>query len=233
MKKITLLSLFLLVSFYFYAQNNSTAFENQDLNVFYVGVPNHLKIIHKKIPNKKLVVTISNGEIKKTDDCVYEVIVKTTENVKITVATKKGKILSEKEFRCKLLPNPVAVVNGKQGGIITIDELIKAEKVDLDLQMFPFDFGMKIESFVVSAEIEGFTQEYSTKGNKFSQDQKSFIQKLKENDKVYIENIKVIMPDGSFRKINSIAFKIREQNTEIQNAEIQIDETKHDEKKQD
>jgi hypothetical protein len=227
MNKLLLLSVFVILSTNLFAQNCNTAFESTDFNVLYVGIPNHLKIVHHKVPSKKLVVTISNGEIKKLDDCNYEVIVKTFGTTKITVATKKGKILSEKEYRCKLIPMPIAVVNGKVGGVLTYEELMKAKTVDLDFQNFPYDLNIKIVVFTVSVTVKGFVEEISTKGNQISSQQKNLIQKLNESegDKVYFEDIKAQMPDGSIIKLNNIAFKIMNQNKDLQN---QIDEIKQD-----
>ena len=87
---------------------------------------------------------------------------------------------------------------------LKIDEnFVKAE-----MENFDFDLVVKVVSFTVSANINGFTQTKDTKGATITADQKNIINRAKAGDKIYFDDIKAYMPDGTTRDLGSISFKV-------------------------
>ena len=109
----------------------------------------------------------------------------------------------------KNVPDPVAKVNGMQGGKIKKNMLMAAGQVDVEMENFDFDLKFTVENFSIYVVIDGYLQE-ETKSNKgrFSDAQLKLINKLKRNQTLTIENIVVRGPDGTTRKLPSISFRI-------------------------
>ena len=56
--------------------------------------------------------------------------------------------------------------------------------------------------------MKGFTKEEASSSNIFTPSQKAIIGQIERGQKVYFENIRAAMPDGTVRNLNTIAFKI-------------------------
>ena len=117
--------------------------------------------------------------------------------------------LQTQHFRVKNVPDPVAKVNGLQGGKIKKNMLMAAGQVDVEMENFDFDLKFTVENFSIYVVIDGYLQE-ETKSNRarFSDAQLKLINKLKRNQTLTIENIVVRGPDGTTRKLPSISFRI-------------------------
>jgi hypothetical protein len=109
----------------------------------------------------------------------------------------------------KLIPNPIAKVNGQPGGSINAGVWKAQQGVIADLENFDFDAKFEVLSFNMfyqpKLQDPGIA---AATGPYFSAAQKAFIAKAKPGDIFYIEEIKVKGPDGLSRKIPGIAFKI-------------------------
>ena len=80
--------------------------------------------------------------------------------------------------------------------------------VQADMENFDFDLKFVVTEFVVSSTIKGFVRAVPTKGNLFTQEQRDLIQGLGRGDKVYIEQIKAVGPDGIPRDLATITLMI-------------------------
>jgi hypothetical protein len=177
------------------------------MNVFYIGVDNPVAITAAGVTTG-VNASISGGSISPTGNGQYKVRVSTPGEVTVSVSGG-GRNLGSQRFRCLPLPSPYATVAGRVGGSIPATELMNTQSVVAKLDNFVFDLSFPIVSFVVSATIQGFTQEYSTTGSTISAQQKGLIRDLKRGDKVYFENIMCKMPDGSNRPLGTVAFKLQ------------------------
>ena len=183
------------------------------MNVFYVGVDNPVSLAAPGISPEAIEARISNGTIRKLNNGTYVVRPAVAgKNSAITVYTNvqgQKRELQTQVFRVKNVPDPVAKVNGMQGGKIKKNMLMAAGQVDVEMENFDFDLKFTVENFSIYVVIDGYLQE-ETKSNKgrFSDAQLKLINKLKRNQTLTIENIVVRGPDGTTRKLPSISFRI-------------------------
>jgi gliding motility-associated protein GldM len=182
------------------------------MNVFYLGVDNPVEISVPGVPSDRIQASISNGTIR--SDRRGGWIVKPARAGRDAVISVSAEVNGEKrtmpvkKFRVKVVPNPVAVIAGKKGGQLRKNVLLAQRGVLAQMEDFDFDLTFRITEFTVSANVGGFFNEKKAKGNKFTPDQLKLINGMKRGQKVIIEDIKAVGPDGSTRKLNSIVFKI-------------------------
>ncbi len=112
-------------------------------------------------------------------------------------------------FRVKALPDPTVQVAGKKGGKIQKNVFVAQAGVFAVMEDFDFELEFKIIEFTVSTTDRGgyFTGQ-STKGNIFTKAQKALMNSLRRGQRVNIEDVKTIGPDGSVRNLAPIVFEI-------------------------
>jgi hypothetical protein len=121
----------------------------------------------------------------------------------------KNQPMGSFKFRVKRIPDPVAKYNGKKGTAnISKNDLLSAAGIVAEMENFDFDVKVTVQSFDISANIGGFLSTKSSNSNKVTPEQKAMLQTVKPGSRVYIENIKVKMPDGSVRDIAPINLKV-------------------------
>jgi hypothetical protein len=116
--------------------------------------------------------------------------------------------MGQKEFRVKMVPDPVAKVNGQKGGSIAKNVLMAQIGVAAEMENFDFDLTFTITEFTVSAVIQGFVREYKSTSYKFTPEQRNIVNNLSRGQNVYIQDVKAIGPDGSTRPLSTINFKL-------------------------
>ena len=182
------------------------------MNVFYVGVENPVSISIAGIPGDKISPSITNGVIRKQRDGEFIVLPKRPGNSLITVTadiegTRKN--MGVAQFRVKGLPDPVVQVAGKKGGKIQRNVLAAQTGVFAVMENFDFDLEFKITEFTVSTtDRGGYTIDASTKGNVFTKQQLDLIKNLRKSQRINIEDVKAVGPDGSVRSLAPIVFEI-------------------------
>jgi gliding motility-associated protein GldM len=182
------------------------------MNVFYVGVENPVSVSVSGIPGDKIFPSITNGQIQKQRDGKYIVLPKRPGNSLVTVfaeieGTRKN--MGTSPFRVKGLPDPVVKVAGKKGGKIERNVLAAQTGVFADMEDFDFDLEFKIIEFTVSTtDRGGYYISESTKGNIFTPAQKGLIKNLRRGQRLNIEDVKAIGPDGSVRPLAPIVFEL-------------------------
>jgi gliding motility-associated protein GldM len=182
------------------------------MNVFYVGVDNPVSVSIAGIPGNKIIPSMTNGQIRKQRDGEYIVNPKRPGNSIITVRAEIdgiSKNMGTVPFRVRGLPDPVVKIAGKKGGQIRKNVLAAQMGVIADMENFEFDLEFNITEFRVSTtDNGGYTIDASTKGNTFTKAQGDLIKGLKRGQRLNIEEVKAIGPDGSVRKLASIVFEI-------------------------
>ncbi len=184
------------------------------MNVFYMGVDNPVSISASGFPKDKVRASIANGNgtLIKQNNGGYIARPKSIgklAKVKVEAFSDgKWQHLHTVDFRVKPIPDPVAKVAGQTGGKIKKNLLRAQGGVDAVLDNFDFDLKFQIKSFNVSTVVKGYTVDKYSKSSFFTADQKALFKGLQRNQKVYIEDIKAVGPDGITRHLPTIVFKI-------------------------
>lgn len=182
------------------------------MNVFYVGVDNPVSISIAGVDGDKISPSITNGRIKPVSPGKYIVNPKRPGNSLVTVFAEIDgvqKNMGTAPFRVKGLPDPVVQVAGKKGGKIERNVLAAQTGVFAVMEDFDFDLEFKIIEFTVSTtDRGGYYISESTKGNIFTPSQKALIKNLRRGQRLNIEDVKAIGPDGSVRPLAPIVFEL-------------------------
>jgi gliding motility-associated protein GldM len=180
------------------------------MNVFFLGVDNPVDVSVAGVQPDKVDISVTNARhVKRRDGYIIRPIRPGNAYV-VVYATIDGKRreMGRREFRVKTVPSPVAMVNSQKGGRIAKSVLLAQLGVFAEMENFDFDLKFTITEFTVSATVQGFTREFTSKSNRFTQEQKNLIGNLNRGQNVYIQDIKAVGPDGATRPLSTINFKL-------------------------
>ncbi|HAF27627.1 MAG TPA: hypothetical protein DCG75_01135 [Bacteroidales bacterium] len=184
-----------------------TAIAPTKMNVLYVGIENPVKIAVSGCENTEIEVSASNANLT-GENGNYIIIPKKPGNLLVTVKAK-GEVVQVAEFRAKGIPVPFAMLNGKTGGQITKDDLLKQEKIKIMLENFDFDVKFEVVGFSVSTvNGEGFTLSANSDSGIISSNQKEIFKNVKARSKIIFDNISVKGPDGNVKKVSPMIFEV-------------------------
>ena len=182
------------------------------MNVFYIGVDNPVSVSIAGIAGDKIAPDMTNGRIRKVSDGEYIVNPQRPGNSIITVfADVDGsrKNMGTAQFRVKPLPDPVVKVAGKKGGKIEKNALAAQTGVFADMENFDFDLEFKIIEFTVSTTDKGgYFIGQPQKGNTFTNSQYDLMKAARRGQRINIEDVKAVGPDGQVRNLAPIVFEI-------------------------
>jgi len=181
------------------------------MNVFYVGVENPVSISAPGFSSDRVRATMTNGTlIKRSNDYIAKPkVVGRLAKVKVEARFDDGwRPLRTVDFRVKPIPDPLAKVAGLNGGKIKKNLLLAQNGVDAVMDNFDFDLKFRITGFTVSTIIKGFTVDQASRSDLFTNQQVGMFRNLKRNQKVYIEDIRAVGPDGVTRNLPAIVFRI-------------------------
>jgi gliding motility-associated protein GldM len=182
------------------------------MNVFYVGVDNPVSISIAGVPGDKIFPSITNATIRKQRDGEFIVNPKRPGNSLISVSAEIDgvkKRMGVSPFRVKALPDPTVQVAGKKGGKIARNVFSAQAGVFAEMEDFDFDLTFKITEFTISTTDKGgYFIGQTTKGNIFTKAQKDLMKDLRRGQRVNIEDVKAIGPDGKVRNLAPIVFEI-------------------------
>ncbi len=180
------------------------------MNVFYLGVDNPVDVSVAGVQPDKIDISVTNARhVKRKDSYIIRPIRPGNAYVVVYASIDgKRREMGRREFRVKTVPSPVAMVNNQNGGAITKSILLAQLGVFAEMENFDFDLKFTVTEFTVSATIQGFTREFTSKSNRFTQEQKNLIGNLNRGQNVYIQDIKAVGPDGATRRLSTINFKL-------------------------
>ncbi|MBE0666254.1 MAG: hypothetical protein IH593_01130 [Bacteroidales bacterium] len=186
------------------------------MNVLYQGIQNPMDISVPGVGSDKLSVKMTNGDIKKGKYKNYrgEWIAQPRslgQNAQIIVtANINGKMQNfpPVEFRVRRIPDPVAKFANMTEGNVLRSVAGAQQVVTAVLENFEFDLTYTITGFTVSVNDRGFEITAESNNNRITDKQKGLIGNLKAGQKLIIEKIKAVGPDGSTRNLNPIILKI-------------------------
>lgn len=182
------------------------------MNVFYAGVDNPVSVSAPGFTMGNVRATVDNGKLIKSGKgyIARPKVVGKVANVLVEGRMNgKWRKLKSVKFRVKPIPDPVAMVAGKNSGSINKNLLAMQTGVDAEMKGFDFDLKFKIKSFTVSTQVKGFTRDEKSNSDYFTLAQVKLLKGLRKNRKVYIEDIKAVGPDGSIRNLPAISFRIK------------------------
>ncbi|MBK9399811.1 MAG: gliding motility protein GldM [Bacteroidetes bacterium] len=187
------------------------------MNVIYIGVPNPITVSVPGVPDEK-VKAIPTGFALSPDakagrgHFIAEAKGQPGEAKIVVSADFNGKPMQmgEFKFRLKRIPDPVAKIGGKKDGNIPKSALAAQQGIIPTMENFDFDLYPKVTSFKMSRYGKGRDPvEKSAEGGALTGDMKSIIDQCRAGDKILFEYIKVSMPDGTTRTVNSIPLTVQ------------------------
>jgi gliding motility-associated protein GldM len=185
------------------------------MNVLYMGIANPIKVSVDGVASQNLEVTFSNGRIEKSGDDYLVYPTKLDAQAKNTTINVSANMNGERRqmgsmpFRVKEVPPPVATIGGLNGGTIRKEDLLAENGIFAELKDFDFDLKFRVTQFDITLSSGGYVKTYSSKSNKFTQEQRDQFSKLSQGSLLYIENVMAYGDDGSTRPLAAIGFKIR------------------------
>lgn len=209
MKTICLIISLLIIPSFLNAQKigNDAVVASVNMNVLYRGMANPIEIAVSGVTSDKVTAIITNGTLSKTAAGFSVSPGEQAESI-ITILVDNKKV-SEKTFRVKNVPNPVAVFSGKYEGQIAKEIALKTDILEVELKDFLWDLKFEIESFTLFCSQDNIDREESTNGNKLTDKMKSLISDIKPGKMIVFKDIKAISPDGKIRDLNQIVLTIK------------------------
>ncbi|GAA4462004.1 hypothetical protein GCM10023093_07750 [Nemorincola caseinilytica] len=193
------------------------------MNVFYIGVDNPVTVAAAGYSVEDVSLDIPGATVRDSSAKGHFIIrtdnAKTGTKVQVNIKakTKEGaKTVGTMEVRVKRIPDPVAKVGGSAGGPMEAAKFrIQIAPAAL-LENFDFDAKFKIIAFQYSALPKGrdivgpFNTENRAVGCRFTDNAniKKAVESARPGDKIFIENIKAVGPDGQPRTLNSIVLSL-------------------------
>lgn len=185
------------------------------MNVFYIGVDNPVDISAAGVAPENIVASLAGngGTLTKLSSGKYNVrVVSGSNKCTISVGAKMGTTTRPMgtpfEFRVKQLPTPTAFVAGANSGTLKKGLIVASGNVIPKMENFDFDLKIQIVSFKMSTIVKGLLKEEVSNSGAFTASQTAMIQGIPTNGKLFFEEIKAKMPDGTTRTLNSIIFKV-------------------------
>jgi gliding motility-associated protein GldM len=186
------------------------------MNVLYQGIQNPIDISVPGVGSDKLSVKMTNGELKKGKYKNYRGDwVAQPRNIGepaqiIVSANINGKVQNfpPVEFRVRRIPDPVAKFAGMTEGSVQRSVAAAQQVVSAVLENFEFDLTYTITGFTVSVNDKGFEIAAESNNNRITDKQKSLIGNLRAGQRLIIEKISAVGPDGRTRVLPPIILKI-------------------------
>lgn len=184
-----------------------------NMNIFYIGIDNPIKITAPNVNPKFLKVTMQGGSIKHIKDNEYSVRVTRptgTGNPCFVDVTWEG-VSNRISFQVKRMPDPIAKLNGSLGGSIGAGQFKTQKGINAVLERFEYDVNCEIMGFILTHIPKG--KEYSenvNRGAEFNERSLLLLEKAKPGDIYFMDKVKARCPgDAAGRAINSMVFKIK------------------------
>jgi len=176
-------------------------FKGQFVSVFYLQPKTYFKSIDKEL--NPLLENLYVEMIKNRDTIFYN---------GIEYFEKCKKIMGEKEAKkySKVLSNLVGKTNG------TIEKN-RIYNVGVGLFNFNYEIDIEVVDFTIAASIGGYyedanwllTKDENTKNGQLTKKQKEIVNKLRNGNRIYLEDMIIRQLDGSTLKLFNISYLIK------------------------
>lgn len=187
------------------------------MNVFYRGLNNPVAISAGSVAESSVAARITSPHsIRRVRPGEYVVKpgVQGNKAVVSVYAEIDGaqKLMTRMEFRVMDLPTPNAKIKGSRGGKanLTVGQLSGLQIVEAEAEDFLFEVDFEVTSFTVGFnDATGIWVERSANSNKFTAEQKNIFRTMRAGQRMSLENIKAIGPDGKVRTLSPINITVR------------------------
>jgi gliding motility-associated protein GldM len=188
----------------------SAACSADKMNVFYMGVDNPLSVSVAGASSNQLKVE-SSGPItlNKTAEGKYNV--RANSQGEATVNVSAPGITQGFKFRCKMIPNPVAKLNGKRGGTFGNGEFKAIAGIYAELENFDFDAKCSISNYIfVKIKKNEDPATHPNNGGNYDGESQRLRNSAMPGDTYIFQNIKGMCPgDVAGRDLGTLTFVIR------------------------
>lgn len=191
------------------------------MNVFYIGVDNPVTVAAAGYSVEDVSLDIPGATVRDSSLKGHYIIRSDKPgkvNVSIMAKQKDGgakKVVGTMEVRVKRIPDPIAKVGGQISGLMEAGKFKIQIAPAAVLEGFDFDAKFKIIEFNFSTlpkgrDIVGPYKVSNPNGCRFNDNASvaKAISMLRPGDKVFIEDIKAVGPDGSPRKLGVLIFTL-------------------------
>ncbi|MFV0522087.1 MAG: gliding motility protein GldM [Mangrovibacterium sp.] len=186
------------------------------MNVFYMNIANPISVSVPGVASKDVKISMSNGRIETQDGelmvfpTAEDLTGKKTEVFVDAITNGKTTRVATMVFRVKKVPDPVAQVAGKNGGIIRKENMLAEQGVFAELLDFDFDLKFKVLSFdVTMVGNGGYNVTLKSNTARFTPEMKQAIAQQQPNSVIYFDNIVAKGDDNSTRTLRPVSFKIQ------------------------
>lgn len=191
---------------------SSVAVSPTKMNVFYLGVDNPVDISASGVPMDQVKVSVTGGTMTRVGNgYMAKVTGRPGSMVKVTISAG-SKVLGEKQFRVKKVPDPLPSLFGVSPEATSIrkSQLTSAQGVVAAMpDDFDFDMKFSVLGYTVGAVVGGYLTEQVSNGPQFTQRQKQLMANLTPGMQMTITNIRVKGPDGVVRTLQPKVYKIQ------------------------
>lgn len=189
---------------------SSVSVSADKMNVLYAGVPNPITIAAAGVPMESVSASITAPcSLRAEGKGKYSVSVPASaigKDVNVNVSAKidnQEKNLGATVFRVKRIPDPVARVAGKTGGVMGSAVFRAQLGVTAEPEDFVFEARFQVTGFTMGFNGAGFPDylEDVSHSPLFTPKMKEFMKRCQPGSRVYIDHIKVKGPDGVDRNL--------------------------------
>lgn len=207
MKKLLSMSIVfisLMITIPLYSQTADFAVISADkMNVLYRGIDNPISVAVPGITSDKLQVSIKNGTISGSNGhyivkpgMAGEAIIDVSAEIKPGETQRVGSCL----FRVLSVPDPIITLGNyrpdNQKIFINKNNLLKNTELKIPWNL-PLELKFEVTSFTYNLLINGDVLTGEINGNKFNHEMLKIISSMKAGDRIIIENINILGPDGT------------------------------------
>ncbi len=193
------------------------------MNVFYIGVDNPVTVAAAGYSIEDVSLDIPGATVRDSSSKGHYLIrVDKIGKVQVAIKAKAkesngaAKTVGTMEVRVKRIPDPVAKVGNVSSGLMSASSFRLQIAPSATLEAFDFDAKFKIISFSFSMLPKGkdymgpFNAEGRAVGTRFANNPtiEKTMQMARPGDKVFIESIKAVGPDGKVRDLNPIILSL-------------------------
>jgi hypothetical protein len=199
---------------YFAAKSQSFSIANEKMNIMYLGVDNPISIAVEGIRAADVIVKSTNGTIDKE----YGNYIARPNWIGVATirlyqkAGGKLKLIGEKPFKVKMIPNPVFKI-GSGRSRIQRKEIAAQEWARADIENIDIDLNIGIEEFTMQVYYkDSATLTIINKGNKLSDGVKHALTFLKPDDTIIFSDIYAHVPWARHLHLDDVLVKIAPDN---------------------
>lgn len=203
-------------SFQYMVGTTGASLQLDKMNVFYIGVPNPVTVSAAGYSLQDVSIQVDGATITPKELGHYELMLTKSGNVTAKIMAKDAtgmKQISEMPIRVKFIPDPVAEIAGKSSGVMQASVWKAQMGIVAVLKNFEFDARFKVTSFSYSAlpKRGDLIGPFNIKGASFksSTEAVNAQDRSKAGDKIFLEDIKAVGPDGKTRNLNSIILTLQ------------------------